>query len=300
MVKPHVAALLEPPCVSASLAEARALCLRLTRSHYENFTVLSRLVPRALREHVAALYAYCRTVDDIGDEAPGDRAPLLDRFETELDAAFNGHPSHPVLIALQATIRRFDLPREPFARLIEANRIDQRKRRMATYDELFHYCRHSANPVGRLYLMLHGYGDDERFALSDATCTALQLANFWQDLRRDRAAGRVYLPQDEMTTYGVAEAELDAEHASEPLRALMRFQVERTRALFAEGAHLIDRVSGRLRVDLALFSRGGLAILDAIERQDFDTLIRRPTLSGRAKLGIALSTLVSSRWRRTL
>jgi len=302
MVEAHVTvtSILEPPTVSVTLPEARVLCNRMTRTHYENFTVMSRLVPRTMRPHVAALYAYCRTVDDIGDEAPGDRLALLDRYEAQLDAAFDGCPVHPVLVALQETIRRFDLPREPFARLIDANRIDQRTRRYATYDDLLHYCAHSANPVGRLFLMLFGYHDDERFALSDATCTALQLTNFWQDIRRDRVAGRIYLPQDEMAEFGVAEADLDADRATNELRQLVRFEVARTRRLFADGLPLIDSVRGRLRIDLSLFSRGGMAILDTIEQQDFDTLVRRPTLGRASKLGLVASSLLSSRWRRRL
>ena len=300
MVEPHVAAILDVPTASVSLTEARALCERMARTHYENFTVMSWLVPRSMRSHVAALYAYCRTVDDIGDEAPGDRIELLDRYETELERAFTGTPGHPVLVALQETIRQFDLPREPFARLIEANRIDQRVCRYASYEDLLHYCVHSANPVGQLFLMMFGYRDEARFALSDATCTALQLTNFWQDIGRDRAVGRIYLPQDDLTAFGVADKDLDADRASEGLRKLVRFQVDRTRRLFSEGVRLIDSVRGRLRVDLSLFTRGGLAILDAIERQGYDTLGGRPALGRAAKIGLIVSTLLSSRWRRRL
>lgn len=298
MVAAHVRALLEPPTAPASIEEASRFCMTLARSHYENFTVLSRLAPREMRRHLAVLYAYCRTVDDLGDEAPGDRPALLDRFESELDAAFESHARHPVLVALQGTIARFDLPREPFARLIEANRIDQRRRSFATFDELRHYCEHSANPVGRLVLMLYGHRDDARSALSDATCTALQLANFWQDVKRDAAVGRVYLPEDEMAEYGVTRSDLHAEHASASMKDLMRFQVERARSYFRAGLPLIDRVRGHLRVDLALFSLGGLAILRKIERQGYDTLSRRPSLSGPEKVGLALLALFSNRWRR--
>jgi len=298
MVAAHVRALLEPPAAPASIEEASRFCRRLARAHYENFTVLSWLAPRGMRRHLAALYAYCRTVDDLGDEAPGDRLALLDRFEDELDAAFAGRARHPVLVALQETIARFSLPREPLARLIEANRIDQRQSSFATFDELRDYCEHSATPVGRLVLMLYGYRDEERFALSDATCTALQLANFWQDLRRDAAAGRVYLPEDEMAEYGVGRSDLRAERASAGLRDLTRFQVDRARSYFRAGLPLIDRVRGHLRINLALFSLGGLAILRKIERQNYDTLSRRPALSGPEKVGLALSALLSNRWRR--
>jgi len=298
MVAAHARALLEPTPAPASIEEASRFCRRLVRAHYENFTVLSWLAPRGMRRHLAALYAYCRTVDDLGDEAPGDRLALLDRFEDELDAAFAGRARHPVLVALQETIARFSLPREPLARLIEANRIDQRQSSFATFDELRDYCEHSATPVGRLVLMLYGYRDEERFALSDATCTALQLANFWQDLRRDAAAGRVYLPEDEMAEYGVGRSDLRAERASAGLRDLTRFQVDRARSYFRAGLPLIDRVRGHLRINLALFSLGGLAILRKIERQNYDTLSRRPALSGPEKVGLALSALLSNRWRR--
>ncbi len=298
MVAAHVDALLRPPPVPASIEEAHRFCMALATSHYENFTVLSWLSSRAMRRHLAALYAYCRTVDDIGDEAPGDRLALLDRFEEELHAAFTAQPRHPVLVALQQTIVQFDLPREPFALLIEANRIDQRTDTFPTFDELLRYCAHSANPVGRLVLMINGHRDEQRFALSDATCTALQLANFWQDVKRDAAIGRVYLPADEMVEYGLARSQLREDRASPALKDLMRFQVDRTRSYFRAGLPLLDRVVGRLRVDLSLFSLGGLAILRKIERQGYDTLSQRPSLSGAEKVGLALYALSSKRWRQ--
>jgi squalene synthase HpnC len=277
---------------SIALPEAQAACIRLAREHYENFTVLSWLTPRRLRPHRAAIYAFCRTVDDLGDEVEGDRLVQLDRFETDLDAAFAGAGHGPVFTALADTIARFDLPREPFVRLIEANRIDQRQLRYETFDDLVGYCEHSANPVGRLVLLLHGHRDDERFALSDATCTALQLANFWQDIARDLEKGRIYLPQDEMRTFGVEASDLAVGEASDALVKLIRFQVERTRGLFARGLPLVDRVRGRLRIELALFSRGGLAILDTIEAQGFDTLRRRPTISALRKRRLIALTIL--------
>jgi squalene synthase HpnC len=318
MVDAHTGATLDLPLMPPPIKEAFRACQRLTRTHYENFSVLSVFVPRALRGPLAALYAYCRIVDDFGDERlpPGgvaararaprrdtlheDRLAALDRCESELDAAFRGRARHPVFVALQETIARFNLPRQPLARLIEANRMDQRSARYATFDDVLHYCAHSANPVGRLVLALHGHHDKNRCALSDATCTALQLTNFWQDLKRDVAIDRIYLPQDEMAAYDVAEEELAADVASEPLRALIAFQVARTRTFFAQGLPLIDRVPGRLRGSLALFSRGGLAILAKIEEQGFDTLSRRPTLSKRDKAGLAISTLASRRWRQRM
>ena len=298
MVDPHLATLIDLPQAPPSVEDSEALCKRLALSHYENFTVVSRLVPRQMRQPLYNLYAFCRTVDDIGDEAPGDRLLLLDRFERELAAAYDGMPHHPVLVALKGTIKRFDMPREPFERLITANRIDQEKKRYQTFTELVHYCEHSATPVGRLFLILFGYNNEELFALSDSTCIALQLTNFWQDVKRDYAEGRIYLPLDEMRDYGVSEDALSAARASDRLKELMRYQVKRARGYFRDGLPLIDRVRGSLRVDLALFSRGGLAILDKIERLNYDTLQSRPTLAKREKAKIFLSSLVSRRWKK--
>ena len=298
MVEEHLRFLFDPPEPPPSLAAARRIALRLTRSHYENFTLISWLVPRRMRPHIAALYAFCRTVDDIGDEAPGDRTALLDGFERELWRAYSGTPRHPVIVALQDTISRFDLPAEPFLKLIEANRIDQRKRRYENFEELLHYCDRSANPVGRLFLMLYGYRDEDLFQLSDSTCTALQLTNFLQDVKRDYVMGRIYIPRDEMEEFGVKEADLGRDEASVPFRDLMEFQVKRTREYFRNGLPLLDRVSGGLRVDIALFSRGGIAILDEIVSQGYDTLSCRPTLSRAGKIRLFLSTLISLRYER--
>jgi squalene synthase HpnC len=295
MVVDVVRALTHPPSTPPNLREAASYCRGLTRAHYENFTVLSWFVPHPLRAHVAALYAYCRTVDDLGDEAPGDRSELLDRFEGELDAAYQGRARHPVLVALQETIRQFGLPREPLSRLIEANRIDQRTTYYETFDDLLAYCTYSANPVGRLVLALYGLRDEERGVLSDETCTALQLTNFWQDVRRDARMGRTYLPQDEMAMFGVDEADLAAAKGSDPFRRLMQYEVERTRRYFARGLPLVDRVSGRLKIVLTLFSRGGIAILDKIEAIGFDTLRERPVLSAPEKRRLIGATLVPLR-----
>ncbi len=298
MVTDAASLLLQLPDAPPTRSEAIAYCRALARTHYENFTVLSWLAPRSMRLHLAILYAYCRTVDDIGDEAKGDRLDLLDRYEQELDAAYAGTARHPVLVALQETIDRHDLPREPLARLIEANRRDQRIHRYPTFDDLLEYCTYSANPVGQLVLALYGIRDPECVRLSDATCTALQLANFWQDVKRDAAMGRIYLPQDEMKTFGVREQDLAADKANVFFTRLMAFQVNRARRYFAAGLPLLDRVSGHLRIDLALFSRGGLAVLDKIEAQGFDTLRSRPEVSAFEKIRLLVSTLLSRRWQR--
>ncbi|HHE51494.1 MAG TPA: squalene synthase HpnC, partial [Candidatus Acetothermia bacterium] len=242
MVREHIEALLDPPQAPPSVADSEALCRRLALSHYENFTVVSRLIPRAMRQPLYNLYAFCRTVDDIGDEAPGDRSALLDRFEAELAAAYEGTPRHPVLVALKGTIERFHLPRDQFVRLITANRIDQERSRYEDFDQLLHYCEHSATPVGRLFLMLFDYHDDELFLLSDNTCIALQLTNFWQDVKRDYENGRIYLPLDEMSEFGVDRKDLAREEATQEFKDLVRFQVERARDYFRRGLPLIDGV----------------------------------------------------------
>jgi len=274
------------------LAEAYAYCRRLATSHYENFTVVSWLLPRALRPHMHAVYAYCRGVDDLGDEASGDRLGLLDEWEAELLRCYQGAAREPSFIALQETVRRFDIPREPFLRLIEANRVDQRVNRYRTYDDLLAYGENSANPVGHLVLYLFGYRDEERQRLSDATCTALQLTNFWQDVRRDLEKGRIYIPLEDMERFGYGEADMIGLRSDGRFRELMAFQVGRTRELFRRGLELIPRVRGRLRLDLKLFSLGGLAVLDAIEASGYDTLGRRPRLSRSRKASLVLRGLL--------
>ncbi len=282
----------EGPAKAYSLAKAYAYCQRLATSHYENFTVASWLLPRALRPHVHAVYAYCRGVDDLGDEAEGDRLTLLDDWEAELRRCFDGDAQQPAFVALQETIRRFDIPPEPFLRLIEANRMDQRVNRYRTFTDLQAYCQNSANPVGHLVLYLFGYRDEERQWLSDSTCTALQLTNFWQDVRRDLGKGRIYIPLEEMERFHYSEEDLLAARFDGRLRDLMAFQVRRTRELFRSGLELIPRVRGRLRLDLRLFSLGGLAVLDAIEDTGYDVLNRRPKLSRARKALLALRGLL--------
>lgn len=269
----------EGPARSYSLAEAFAYCRRLATSHYENFTVASWLLPRALRPHMYAVYAYCRGVDDLGDEAEGDRLALLDDWEGELRRCYDGSSRHPTFVALRETVRRFDIPQEPFLRLIEANRMDQRVNRYRTYGELLGYCQNSANPVGHIVLYLFGYRDEERQRLSNATCTALQLTNFWQGVRCDLDEGRIYIPLEEMERFHYSEADLLEGRFDGRFRDLMAFQVERTRGLFRQGLELIPKVRGRARLDMRLFSLGGLAVLDAIEAIDYDVLHRWAKLS---------------------
>jgi squalene synthase HpnC len=278
------------PAVAPTLDEARAWCRRLANSHYENFHVASWFLPKLLRPHFHSIYAYCRVSDDLGDEV-GDAAQsmaLLDFWAKELDACYAGETRHPVFVALAETIRACSIPKEPFADLITAFRLDQTETRYATMLDLLSYCRYSANPVGRLVLYACGEVDEEKFRLSDATCSALQLANFWQDVSRDWAKGRVYIPQQDMGFYGVTDDTIAKGIATPEFRDLMRLEVDFARGRFEEGLGLIPMVSRDLALDLDLFSRGGLEILRAIERRDFDVLSGRPAISKGTKFGLVL------------
>ena len=278
------------PTVAPTLSEARAWCKQLAESHYENFHVASWFLPEARRPHFHSIYAYCRISDDLGDEV-GDTAQalaLLDLWGQELDACYEGRARHPVFVALAETIRACSIPKQPFADLLAAFRQDQTVTRYQTMDDVLGYCRYSANPVGRLVLYACGYADEERFKLSDATCSALQLANFWQDVRVDFAKNRVYIPQDDMRRFGVTDQTIADGAATLEFRALLKHEVEFARQLFREGLPLIGMVGRELALDLDLFSRGGLEILRAIELQDYDVLSSRPAISKRTKLQLAL------------
>lgn len=271
---------------SCSVEEGYARCERLAKAHYENFTVGSWLLPRDKRKHVYAVYAFCRFVDDLGDEFQGSRLEALDFWEEELRRCYDGSPRHPYMVALKQTIRGFDIPMEPFLKLIKANRMDQAVRRYATYADLEYYCQHSANPVGHIVLYLFGYCDPERQALSDCTCTALQLANFWQDVAVDYAKGRIYIPQEDMERFGYSEDMLARGAVNDAFRHMMAFEVGRARELFVQGLKLVDTLEGSLKLDVALFTLGGMKVLEAIERQGYDVLSRRPALSRATKLAI--------------
>jgi squalene synthase HpnC len=274
------------PPDGCSLDQARRYTRWLATHHYENFTVVSWLLPRRLHQHFYNLYAYCRWADDLGDEVadPGLALALLDWWEQELRSSYGGAPLHPVFVALGETVRQFDLPSEPFLDLLKAFRQDQTVHRYPNWDGVLDYCRYSANPVGRLVLYLSGYRDAERQQLADATCTALQLANFWQDVARDLQKDRIYIPLDLLAGCGLTEADLFAHRFDSRYAALMKELIARTRALFATGMPLAERVSSELRVDIQLFSSGGMAVLDAIEAIGYDTLARRPVLSRATEL----------------
>ncbi len=281
------------PAKAPTLQEALDYCRRLAESHYENFHVATWFLPKALRPHFHAIYAYCRISDDLGDEvSDAEQAlALLNLWGRELDACYEGRARHPVFVALARTIHECSIPKEPFADLLTAFRQDQTVKRYATMQDVLGYCHYSANPVGRLVLYACGEVNEENFRLSDATCTALQLANFWQDVRVDYGKGRVYLPQDDMHRFGVTDETIAAGVATPQFRALLRYEVDYARRLFEQGLPLIGRVNRELALDLDLFSRGGLEILRAIERRDYDVLSARPAISKRTKLALALRAL---------
>ncbi|HYL86881.1 MAG TPA: squalene synthase HpnC [Candidatus Angelobacter sp.] len=266
----------------------------LATHHYENFNVVSWLLPKSLHQHFYNVYAYCRWADDLGDEVPeATRAlQLLDWWERELDACYAGKPVHPVFVALRETVAAKDIPRQPFADLLKAFRQDQTVKRYPDWDAVLRYCVYSANPVGRLVLYLCGYRDEHRQRLSDATCTALQLANFWQDVSRDLDKGRIYIPLDAAAAQGLSENDIVERRFDDRYIRLMQDLIRRTRSLFAEGMPLANMVGGRLSVDLEMFSRGGLAVLDAIESQGYDTLHKRPAISKMKQARLLGGTLV--------
>lgn len=254
---------------------------RLAKSHYENFLVASVLLPSRLRQPFYNVYAFCRIADDLADESLSHESALeqLEKLQEQLDQTYAGRPTEDLLVALAKTIDQFNLPKDDFDDLLIAFRRDQRKTRYADADELSDYCRHSANPVGRIVLRLGGCFDAENAALSDRICTGLQLANFWQDVARDKAIGRIYLPATSMSKFGVTEAMLEESSASSELRQLLASECERAEILLRSGLPLADRVPRWLSGDVKLFVHGGLATLAAIERVDFDVLQTRPTVS---------------------
>jgi squalene synthase HpnC len=277
------------PGEAPTQAEAQEYCRRLARSHYENFSVASWFLPQPLRQHFFNVYAYCRISDDLGDEV-GDAAAslqLLDQWESELNACYDGSPRHPVFVALAETVRRFEIPKHEFTDLLAAFRQDQTVTRYPTFHDVLGYCTHSANPVGHLVLYLCGYRDGERQGLSDYTCTALQLANFWQDVSVDYTKGRIYLPLEDLRRFGVGEDEIRESENTPAFREMMKFEAARAREWFAQGMPLVKKVHRELAIDIELFSRGGMEILNAIERQGYAVLGRRPAISKARKLALA-------------
>jgi squalene synthase HpnC len=302
-----------------SLEEAQQYCSRLAHSHYENFSVVTWFLPKRLHQHFYNVYAYCRISDDLGDEVGNTQQSLalLDAWEAELNATYlslveppdvrteeqilesvlvppnPNRPRHPVFVALRETIRKFDIPRDPFANLLTAFRQDQTVTRYPTFDDLLGYCKNSANPVGHLVLYLCGYRDVERQRLSDYTCTALQLANFWQDVWVDHHdKGRIYLPLESLTKFGVSESDIAERRATPQFLELMKFEVARARDWFRMGLPLASKVDKHLATDIELFSRGGMEILNAIEHQGYDVLKSRPAISKPRKLWLVARAAV--------
>src|SRR5882762_5307521 len=276
------------PNPGCSPAAAQKYTRWLATHHYENFNVVSWLLPKHLHQHFYNVYAYCRWADDLGDEVPNaTRAlELLRWWEHELEACYEGKPSHAVFVALRETIVAKDIPKQPFADLLKAFRQDQTVKRYPDWASVLDYCVYSANPVGRLVLYLCGYRDEQRQRLADATCTALQLANFWQDVSRDLEKGRIYIPLDAAAAQGLTENDIVERRFDERYVRLMKDLIARTRELFAQGMPLAKMVDGRLRIDLEMFSSGGTAVLDAIEAMGYDTLHNRPAISKVKQAGL--------------
>jgi squalene synthase HpnC len=285
-----------------SLAEARAWCKELTGSHYENFHVATFFMPKKVRPHFESIYAYCRVSDDLGDEvadaATGLR--LLNAWEGMLDECYDApeRSMHPVFVALRETIVACELPRQLFLDLLYAFKMDQVKTEYATWEELLEYSRYSANPVGRLVLWVCGYRDEERALLSDKVCTALQLANFWQDVVEDAERGRRYLPAESLVRFGVDEGQILGRVTTPEFRAMVEDLVRRTRAMLLEGGAVARTVDRELAVTLDLFRKGGEAILNGIAAQDYDVLRGRPVVTKTKKISLLMGALVSKVFAR--
>jgi squalene synthase HpnC len=275
------------------LNEAEQYTRWLATHHYENFHVVSFLLPKELHQDFYNVYSYCRWADDLGDEIGdvNESLRLLEWWRGELDRMYEGEVQHPVFVALRGTVKKYGIPKQPFADLIRAFIQDQTVTRYENWAGVLDYCVYSANPVGHLVLYLCGYSDAERHRLSDATCTALQLANFWQDVTVDQQKDRVYLPLDLLAKHDYTVEDLFAHRFDERFRGVMREAVDRARELFVAGLPLNRMVNRRLAIDLELFSRGGMRVLDKIEQQGYDVLSRRPHISKIERVSLLLGTL---------
>jgi squalene synthase HpnC len=279
--------------VPMTLGQARCYCSKLARTHYENFSVASLLLPRPLLAPFHAVYAYCRWADDLGDETGGGQQALdlLAWWRDELLRCYKGNPRHPVMVALTPVIERFGIPPAPFLELLQAFEQDQRVKRYDTYEQLLGYCRYSANPVGHLVLYLCRAYNPENAGYADQICTGLQLANFWQDVDRDLDIGRVYLPRQDREQFGYGDADLESRRYTPAFAELMRLEVGRAQQLLRQGLALVTRMPAQVRADIELFARGGLAILRKVEDIDYNVWQARPALSRWEKLA-----LVGSVW----
>lgn len=296
-----------PPCAGEAFSPAESVdqaeewTRRLAREHYENFPVISLLLPKTLRQDFCNIYAFCRIADDLADEMGNDAASLywLDQLRKRVLRCYDGPCEGKLPMALGGTIARYDIPPEPFLDLISAFEQDQRVKRYDDFRQLLDYCRHSADPVGRLVLYLCGYRDEVRQKFSDQTCTALQLINFWQDVRRDiLERDRIYIPRDSMEYFGVSEAQIKAGRINDNFKELIRFECGRVEALFEGGEGLLPLLKPKYRNHIALFGQGGRTILQAIVAADYDTLSSRPVISGRQKRRLILTGVTASlkRW----
>jgi phytoene synthase len=286
----------ENGAASIPLDQAYRYCESMVRSHYENFPVASWFLPRENRRHLFALYAYARTADDFADEArfQGRRLELLDDWEHRLDRSLSGAADHPVFVALAHTVASCKLSDEPLRHLLEAYRLDVKRPRHRDWDALLYYCSRSANPVGRLVLGVFGHHGPDLLPMSDAICTGLQLANFWQDVAVDLEKDRIYLPADARRRHGVTEPSLRAAEVGPPFRALLEEMVGRTREFFARGRELPSQVRGALSFHLNLVLLGGTSILDRIEAAGYDVFRHRPSLSKMDRLSLAARALAGS------
>lgn len=277
------------------LASAESFCTAVANSHYENFSVVSLLVPRRLRQDFANVYAFARWSDDLADEAagPAEACRNLAEWRAGLESCFLGKADHPIYVALASTATRRGLSIEPFSDLLDAFEQDQVKTRYESREELIDYCRRSANPVGRIVLGLEGCRDAALVRLSDAICTGLQLVNFWQDIRRDRLAGRIYVPRDDLRRHGVGEDDLSKDAATTSVRHLVRELVDWSREWFEAGRPLVDVAPRPLRPAITAFFGGGVAVADAIARADYDTLARRPVIGRLTKARL----VAAAAWR---
>lgn len=280
---------------SFNLDEAFAYCAKITNDHYENFPVASLFLPQEKRPYIQTIYAFARTADDFADELkrpPSQRLSLLDEWQEQLQKCYEmSETTHPVFIALAETVRRLNIPIEPLRDLITAFKMDVTRNRYATFDEVLQYCKHSANPVGRLVLMIFGYRDEYLYALSDNICTALQLANFWQDIPVDLEKNRIYIPQSDLQQFGYSEDDMREHETDERFRKLLKFEVDRTREMFYAGSKLPSLVDRDLRLELRLIWFGGMSVLRKIERSRYDVFRQRPKLGFWTKLAILIRGL---------
>jgi phytoene synthase len=277
-----------------SLSESYRHCEALASAHYENFPVASLFVPSAKRKHIAAIYVFARTADDFADEpgrSPQERLQALSDWESQLMESSPGNSSDPCFIALHHTIKELQIPPQLLRDLLTAFRTDVTTTRYRTFDDLLNYCRCSANPIGRLVLLIFGYNDERLFSLSDDICTALQLTNFWQDLSIDIKRNRLYIPLDDIERFGCDEQSVMNGQNSPVLRELLAFEVDRTRKFFDRGKSLLFSVKRDVAFELRLTWNGGKKILNMIERQQYDVFSHRPSLRFFNKIGVFFSTL---------